>query len=33
MKVGICVTTHRSQNIRPQGKELLDIFCLRVEYS
>lgn len=26
MKVGICVTTHRSQNIRPQGKELLDIF-------
>jgi len=26
MKIGICVTTHRSQNIRPQGKELLNTF-------
>lgn len=26
MKVGICVTTHRSKELRPKGKELLDNF-------
>ena len=33
MKIGICVTTHRSQNIRPQGKKLLDTFLNQFKNS